>query len=94
MIKIYTHIDMSLLFCLGMFSIMEKYKQNERFLADSYKEIEKGYEEQFIAIDNEQIIGSNNRIKKLVDELDRNNENISLSSLIILITRKIHQYII
>jgi hypothetical protein len=77
-----------------MFSIMEKYKQDERFLADNYKEIEKGYEEQFIAIDNEQIIGSNNRIKKLVDELDRNNENISLSSLIILITRKIHQYII
>jgi hypothetical protein len=73
---------------------MEKYKQDERFLADNYKEIEKGYEEQFIAIDNEQIIGSNNRIKKLVDELDRNNENISLSSLIILITRKIHQYII
>jgi hypothetical protein len=77
-----------------MFSIMEKYKQNERFLEYNYKEIEKGYEEQFIAIDNEQIIGSNNRIEKLVDELDRNNENTSSSSLIILITRKIHQYII
>ena len=85
---------MSLLSCLDMFSIMEKYKQNERFLADNYKEIEKGYEEQFIAIDNEQIIGSNNRIEKLVDELDRNNKNTPSSVLIILISGKIHRYII
>ena len=85
---------MSLLSCLDMFSIMEKYKQNERFLADNYKEIEKDYEEQFIAIDNEQIIGSNNRIEKLVDELDRNNKNTPSSVLIILISGKIHRYII
>ena len=85
---------MSLLSCLDMFSIMEKYKQNERFLADNYKEIEKGYEEQFIAIDNEQIIGSNNRIEKLVDELDRNDKNTPSSVLIILISGKIHRYII
>ena len=85
---------MSLLSCLDMFSIMEKYKQNERFLAGNYKEIEKGYEEQFIAIDNEQIIGSNNRIEKLVDELDRNNKNTPSPVLIILISGKIHRYII
>jgi hypothetical protein len=86
---------MSLLSCFGIFSIMEKYKQNERFLADNYKEIEKGgYEEQFIAIDNEQIIGSNSRIEKLVDELDRNDKNTPSSVLIILISGKIHRYII
>jgi hypothetical protein len=72
---------------------MEKYKQNERFLADNYNEIEKGYEEKFIAIDNEQIIGSNNRIEKLIDELDRNNKNTP-SVLIKLISGKIHRYII
>jgi hypothetical protein len=72
---------------------MEKYKQNERFLADNYKEIEKVYEEKFIAIDNEQIIGSNNRIEKLIDELDRNNKNTP-SVLIKLISGKIHRYII
>jgi hypothetical protein len=77
-----------------MFSIMEKYKQNERFLADNYKEIEKDYEEQFIAIDNEQIIGSNNRIEKLADELVRNNKDTPSPVLIILISGKIHQYII
>ena len=85
---------MSLLSCLDMFSIMEKYKQNERFLADNYKEIEKDYEEQFIAIDNEQIIESNNRIEKLADDLDRNNKNIPSPVLIILISGKIHVDII
>jgi hypothetical protein len=84
---------MSLLSCFSIFSIMEKYKQNERFLADNYNEIEKGYEEKFIAIDNEQIIGSNNRIEKLIDELDRNNKNTP-SVLIKLISGKIHRYII
>jgi hypothetical protein len=85
---------MSLLSCLDMFSIMEKYQQNERFLADNYKEIEKDYEEQFIAIDNEQIIASNNPIEKLADEHDRNNKNIPSPVLIILISGKIHRYII
>lgn len=85
---------MSLLSCLDMFSIMEKHKQNERFLTDTYKEIEKDYEEQLFAIDNEQIIGSNNPIEKLVDELVRNNKNTPSSLLIILISGKIHRYII
>lgn len=85
---------MSLLSCLDMFSIMEKYKQNERFLAGTYKEIEKDYEEQFIAIDNEQITRPNNRIKKSADELDRNNKNTPSPVLIILISGKIHRYII
>ena len=85
---------MSLLSCLDMFSIMEKYQQNERFLADNYKEIEKDYEEQFIAIDNEQIIASNNPIEKLADELDRNNKDTPSPVLIILISGKIHRYII
>jgi hypothetical protein len=43
---------MSLLFCIGMFSITEMYEQDEIFLKDNYKEIDKGYKEQFIAIDN------------------------------------------
>jgi hypothetical protein len=85
---------MSLLSCLDMFSIMEKYQQNERFLADNYKEIEKDYKEQFIAIDNEQIIASNNPIEKLADELDRNNKDTPSPVLIILISGKIHRYII
>lgn len=85
---------MSLLSCLDMFSIMEKYQQNERFLADNYKEIEKDYEEQFIAIDNEQIIASNNPIEKLADELDRTNKDTPSPVLIILISGKIHRYII
>ncbi len=85
---------MWLLSCIGMFYIMEKYKQNERFLADNYKEIEKDYKEQFIAIDNEQIIASNNPIEKLADELDRNNKDTPSPVLIILISGKIHRYII
>ena len=43
---------MSLLFCIGMFLITEMYEQDEIFLEDNYKEIEKGYKEQFIAIEN------------------------------------------
>lgn len=83
---------MPLLSCFSIFSAMEKYRQNERFLADNYKEIKKGYNDKFIAIDNEQIIGSNNRIEKLVDELDRNGKNTP-TVLIKLISGKIHRYI-
>jgi len=35
-----------------MFLITEMYEQDEIFLEDNYKEIEKGYKEQFIAIEN------------------------------------------
>jgi hypothetical protein len=84
---------MSLLSCFSIFSIMEKYKQNERYLAANYEEIEKGYDDQFIAIDNEQIIGSNSKIEKLVDELDQNNNNTP-TVLIKLISGRIHRYMI
>ena len=84
---------MSLLSCFSIFSIMEKYKQNERYLAANYKEIENDYNDQFIAIDDEQIIGSNSRIEKLVDDLDRNDNNTP-TVLIKLIPGKIYRYMI
>jgi hypothetical protein len=84
---------MSLLSCFSIFLILEKYKQNERYLAANHKEIEKGYDNKFIAIDNEQIIGSTGRIEKLVDDLDRNNNNTP-TVLIKLISGKIHRYMI
>lgn len=63
------------LVCKHIFFLMEKYRKNEIYLDNNYKEIEKGHYNKFVAIDNEQIIGANNRIEKLVDDLDQNNKN-------------------
>ncbi|MGN6559019.1 MAG: hypothetical protein ACTHJ2_00680 [Candidatus Nitrosocosmicus sp.] len=54
---------------------MEKFKQNERYLENNYNEIEKSYCDKFIAVDNGQIIATNERIEKSIEELDRNNKN-------------------
>ncbi|MGN6629757.1 MAG: hypothetical protein ACTHKJ_07750, partial [Candidatus Nitrosocosmicus sp.] len=42
---------------------------------NNYNEIEKSYCDKFVAVDNGQIIGTSERIEKLIEELDRNNKN-------------------
>ena len=66
---------MSKLSCIRILSFMEKFKQNERYLENNYNEIEKRYCDKFVAVDDGQIIGTNGRIEKLIEELDRNNKN-------------------
>jgi hypothetical protein len=54
---------------------MAKFKQNERYLENNYTELEKRYCDKFVAVDDGQIIATNERIEKLIKELDRNNKN-------------------
>jgi hypothetical protein len=54
---------------------MAKFKQNERYLENNYNELEKRYCDKFVAVDDGQIIATNERIEKLIKELDRNNKN-------------------
>ncbi len=66
---------MSKFSCISILSFMEKVKQNERYLENNYNEIEKRYCDKFVAVDDGQIIATNERIEKLIKELDRNNKN-------------------
>lgn len=76
--------------CIGILSFMGKFKHNERYLENNYNEIEKRYCDKFVAVDDGQIIATNERIEKLIKELDRNNKNAP-TVIIKLISKNLHR---
>ena len=67
---------MSIFSWKNLIASKKEYKQNKRYLDNNYKGIGKGIYNKFVTLFNGLIIKTNDRIKKLVYSLFRNNKNL------------------